>query len=275
MVSEQQIAAQVVAALQEDLGAGDLTAALLPAGVTATARVIARQSAVLCGVAWFNAVFQQLDPLIVCDWHLQDGEQVSPDEPICELRGPARTMLTGERTALNLLQTLSGTATTAAQYVQAVAGTGVQIRDTRKTVPGLRLAQKYAVLCGGASNQRIGLYDAILIKENHIQAAGSIQATLAAAHAVAADVSIQIEVESLEELSSALSAGAESILLDNFALEQLRQAVQMNQGRAYLEASGGIQATTVRAVAETGVDAISVGDITKNVQSVDYSMRLG
>lgn len=272
--SEQTLAAQVAAALQEDIGTGDITAALLPADAQATAQVIARDPAVLCGIAWFNAVFQQIEPLIQCDWQLQDGDTLVPNEPICELHGPALAILTGERTALNFLQTLSGTATTAARYVQAVAGTGVQIRDTRKTLPGLRLAQKYAVRCGGASNQRMGLYDAILIKENHIQAAGSIEAALAAAHRVAAGVPIQIEVETLEELTKALDAGAESILLDNFTLDQLRQAVEMKQGRARLEASGGISLATVRVVAETGVDAISIGDITKDVQSVDYSMRM-
>ncbi len=273
-VSEREVAAQVATALQEDLGTGDLTARLLPADAQATARMISRQSAVLCGVAWFDAVFQQIEPQITCVWQQQDGDQIQPDAVICEMHGPARAVLTGERTALNFLQTLSGTATAAARYVQAVAGTGVLIRDTRKTLPGLRMAQKYAVTCGGASNQRIGLYDAILIKENHIQAAGSIAAVLAAAARTAGgEVSIQIEVETLEEITEALTAGAQSILLDNFSLEQLRLAVARNQGRARLEASGGIRLATVRSVAETGVDAISIGDITKDVQSVDFSLR--
>ena len=272
-VSEREVAAQVATALQEDLGTGDLTARLLPADAQATAGVISRQSAVLCGVAWFNAVFQQIEPQITCVWHQQDGDHIQPDAVICQMHGPARAVLTGERTALNFLQTLSGTATAAARYVQAVAGTGVLIRDTRKTLPGLRMAQKYAVTCGGASNQRIGLYDAILIKENHIQAAGSIAAVLAAARAAGGEVSIQIEVETLDEITAALAAGAQSILLDNFSLEQLRLAVARNQGRARLEASGGIRLATVRSVAETGVDAISIGDITKDVQSVDFSLR--
>lgn len=266
------IAEQVTTALTEDIGSGDLTANLLPEDAQISARVIVRQPAVLCGTNWFHAVFMQLDRQIESTWFYHDGDTVQAGDCLCTLTGSARSLLTGERTALNFLQTLSGTASTAARYVQAVQGLPVTICDTRKTLPGLRLAQKYAVLCGGATNQRLGLYDAVLLKENHIQAAGSVTQALAIAQA-SATTAIQIEVENLAELAEALNAGATSVLLDNFTLTELRQAVVLNQKRARLEASGGINLTTVRQVAETGVDAISVGDLTKNLQTIDFSMR--
>ncbi len=266
------ITEQVATALAEDIGSGDLTADLLPEAAHTSARVIVRQPAVLCGVDWFREVFMQLDRQIELTWLYQDGDTIQAGDCICILTGPTRALLTGERTALNFLQTLSGTASAAARYVQAVRGLPVTICDTRKTLPGLRLAQKYAVFCGGAANQRLGLYDAILLKENHIQAAGSVTQALAAARA-SAITTIQIEVEDLDELAEALLAGATSVLLDNFTLTDLRQAVALNQQRARLEASGGINLATVRQVAETGVDTISVGDLTKDLQTIDFSMR--
>lgn len=267
------IAAQVELALAEDVGDGDLTAALVPVSAQGEARVISRQAAVLCGRDWFDEVYRQVDPSVAIDWSLAEGAALHDGLEVCRLRGPARALLTAERTALNFLQTLSGTATRAAQFVQAVDGTGVRILDTRKTLPGLRLAQKYAVTVGGASNHRIGLYDAILIKENHIEAAGSVEAALQAAQAIGSGVEIEIEVESLGQLEQALHAGARRVLLDNFGLETLREAVSLNSGRARLEASGGVSLETIRAIAETGVDDISVGEITKDLGSVDFSMR--
>jgi nicotinate-nucleotide pyrophosphorylase (carboxylating) len=276
-VDREALERQVTAALAEDVGEGDLTAALLPAGAVVTARIVAREAAVLCGRPWVDAVFARLAPDVRVDWSCDDGAQIAPGQVVCRLAGPARALLTGERTALNFLQTLSGTATLAARYVAAVAGTGATILDTRKTVPGLRLAQKYAVRCGGAQNHRIGLYDAILIKENHIHAAGSIAAAMAAAGSVVAgrDLMIEIEVENLEELAQALDAGAKRILLDNFDLDGLREAVRQTAGRAALEASGGVDLETVGAIAGTGVDFISVGQLTKDVRATDYSMRFG
>lgn len=264
---------QVSEALAEDIGAGDLTAALVPAAERVTARVVARESAVLSGCAWFAEAFRQLDATITLHWSVADGDSLAPDQTVCELHGDARALLSGERTALNFLQTLSGTASLASEYVNAVAGSGATILDTRKTIPGLRLAQKYAVRCGGASNHRVGLYDAILIKENHIRAAGSIAAALAAArHSNAADVMIEIEVENLGELDEALAAGAMRILLDNFDHAQLREAVQKTAGRAALEASGGVNLKTVGSIARSGVDFISVGQLTKDVRATDFSM---
>lgn len=267
------VVAQVQQALAEDLGSGDLTAALVPSTAVASARVVVRESAVLCGSAWFEEVFRQLDPATALAWSARDGDLLEPGQPVCELNGKARSILSGERTALNFLQTLSGTASLAARYVAAVKGTSATILDTRKTLPGLRLAQKYAVSCGGASNHRIGLYDAILIKENHIRAAGSITAALDAAAAVAGDdVMIEVEVESLQELDEALDAGARRILLDNFSNATLRQAVDRTAGRAALEASGGVDLETVRGIAQTGVGFISVGQLTKDVRATDFSM---
>jgi len=262
-------------ALAEDVGTGDLTAALIPADVTTSATVIVREPAVLCGTGWFDAVFRELDTRIVVTWEHHDGERVQADETLCHLMGPARAILTGERTALNFLQTLSGTATQARRYADAVQGTHARVLDTRKTLPGLRLAQKYATRCGGCENHRIGLYDGILIKENHIAAAGSIRQALAQARASApAGVMIEVEVENLTELHEALAAGATRLLLDNFPLSMLNRAVVETAGRARLEASGGIDLDNIRAVAETGVDYISVGDITKNVRAADLSLRI-
>ncbi|AFL74974.1 carboxylating nicotinate-nucleotide diphosphorylase [Thiocystis violascens] len=270
----QVIESQIDAALAEDMGAGDLTAALLPAGQRARAELITREPATLCGCAWFETVFRRLDPASVIRWEAEDGDRIVPGQRLCVLEGASRALLTGERTAMNYLQALAGTATRARQYADAVAGLPVRVLDTRKTLPGLRLQQKYAVLCGGCHNHRIGLFDAILIKENHILAAGSIRAALEAARALNAGVGIEIEVESLAELEQALDAGAELVLLDNFTLEELRRAVALNAGRARLEASGGIDLKTVRPIAETGVDRISVGALTKDVTAVDLSMRL-
>jgi nicotinate-nucleotide pyrophosphorylase (carboxylating) len=264
---------QARAALAEDVGEGDLTASLLPADRLAHAELITRESAVLCGAPWFEAVFRVLDPEIRIQWDVSDGESVTPGQRLCMLDGPVRALLTGERTAMNYLQTLSGTATLTRRYAEAVAGLPVRVLDTRKTLPGLRLQQKYAVRCGGGHNHRIGLFDAILIKENHILAAGSIPAALEAARTRHPGVPVEIEVESLDELEIALDADAPVVLLDNFAPDALRRAVALTAGRAQLEASGGISLETIRAVAETGVDRISVGALTKDVRAVDLSMR--
>lgn len=272
------IAVQVRQALAEDLGSGDLTAGLISEWSRSTVTITCRETAVLSGRPWVEELFSRLDPELRLAWTARDGDRLTRSQILCTLEGSTRALLTGERTALNFLQTLSGTATQARRYADAVMGTGVRILDTRKTLPGLRLAQKYAVTCGGCANHRMGLYDAILIKENHIQAAGSIGAALGAAmDAVAgverAKVEIEIEVESLGELTEALAAGARRILLDNFDLEGLRAAVRLNAGRARLEASGNVTLETVRAIAETGVDDISVGGLTKDVRAVDLSLR--
>jgi nicotinate-nucleotide pyrophosphorylase (carboxylating) len=267
------IAAQVRGALAEDVGPGDRTAALIPVAAVATARIISREPAVLSGRAWVDEVYREVDPAVRIEWLAADADRLAPNQTICRLTGPARALLTGERTALNFLQTLSGTATLARRWADAVAGTGARILDTRKTIPGLRLAQKYAVTCGGCHNHRIGLYDAVLIKENHIAAAGSVTAALRAAQAEAAGLDHEIEVETLGQLREALAAGARRIRLDNFPLERLREAVAMAGGRARLEASGGVSLETVRAIAETGVDDSSVGALTKDVRAVDLSMR--
>jgi nicotinate-nucleotide pyrophosphorylase (carboxylating) len=272
--SDEEIAAQVRMALAEDVGAGDLTASLVAVGTRVTGHVLCRESAVLCGSAWFDEVFRQLDGQVQVEWLASDGEPLTANQRVCELSGPARAILTGERTALNFLQTLSGTATAAASYAEAIAGTGARVLDTRKTLPGLRRAQKYAVACGGGHNHRVGLFDAVLIKENHIAAAGSIAAALAEARQVAGDAWIEIEVESLAQLRDALAAGAERVLLDNFSLDQLREAVALNAGSARLEASGGVSLDAIRAIAETGVDDISVGGITKDLKATDFSLRL-
>lgn len=268
-----EIERNVRLALEEDVGSGDLTANLIPAEERATATLISRESAILCGAAWLEACFRQLDPHVEIRWLVAEGAQVQPNQPLCEIRGRARALLTGERCALNFVQTLSAVATTTRQYVDAIAGTAAVIMDTRKTLPGLRLALKYAVTVGGGSNQRIGLHDGILIKENHIAAAGGIVPALQAAQAQA-DVPVQIEVESLEELQTALAAGAKLILLDNFTLAQMREAVAINAGRAALEASGNITLGNVRAVAETGVQRISIGGLTKHIRAIDLSMRI-
>jgi nicotinate-nucleotide pyrophosphorylase (carboxylating) len=271
------IADVVSRALAEDLGPGDITAALLGARLQAAAELRLRETAVLCGSAWFDEVFRQIDPAVTTRWAYADSSEAPADAVVCTLRGPARALLSGERTALNLLQTLSGTATAAHRYTQAVAGTGARILDTRKTLPGLRSAQKYAVRCGGAVNHRSGLYDAVLIKENHIAAMGGIEAAVRAARESQPAVLIEIEVESLEELDAALRTDADRLLLDNFALPDLRAAVTERDAhggkRKELEASGGIELQGIRAVAETGVDFISVGAITKHLRAVDFSMR--
>jgi len=264
---------QIASTLAEDIGSGDQTAALIPPDATTTAQVISREHAVLSGIAWFNEVFRQLDASIKVEWQAEDGDTLQPNQRLCTLTGNTRALLTGERTALNYLQTLSGTATQAQRYADAVAGTGVRILDTRKTLPGMRLQQKYAVTCGGCHNHRFGLYDAILIKENHIMAAGSIQAAIETARANAPDLEIEVEVEDMGELAQALIAGAQRVLLDNFSLDQLREAVAFNLGRARLEASGGVTLETIRRIAETGIDDISVGALTKDLRAVDLSMR--
>jgi nicotinate-nucleotide pyrophosphorylase (carboxylating) len=271
----ETIAAQVRAALAEDVGTGDRTAALIPADAIGRAHVLSREAAVLSGTPWVDEVFRQIDPRVAIEWLAHDGDAIVPDQILCRLKGPARSLLTGERAALNFLQTLSGTATLARRWAVAVAGTGARILDTRKTIPGLRLAQKYAVTCGGCHNHRIGLYDAVLIKENHIAAAGSVASALRAAQAQAAglEIEIEIEVETLDQLREALAAGARRVLLDNFPLPRLREAVAIAAGQARLEASGGVTLDTVRAIAETGVDDISVGALTKDVRAVDLSMR--
>lgn len=276
MLSADQLALaiqqNVTTALDEDIATGDLTAALIPADSIATASVLSREKAIVCGRDWFDACFRQLDPQVKIVWFTQDGQCIGVDQMLCEITGNARALLSAERPALNFLQTLSATATAAHQYAQAVAGLSAVIMDTRKTLPGLRIAQKYAVSCGGGQNQRIGLFDGILIKENHIAAAGGIAAVLAATRN--ASVPVQIEVENLNELQQALNAGAKLILLDNFNLTELSAAVALTQGRAVLEASGNVELANIRAIAETGVQRISTGAITKNIRAVDLSMRI-
>jgi nicotinate-nucleotide pyrophosphorylase (carboxylating) len=269
-----EIDRNVSAALVEDIGGGDLTALLTPAGHPAIGTVISRQEAVLAGQAWFDACFQQLDPSVEIVWMANDGERIAPGQTLCEIRANTRALLTAERAALNFLQLLSGTATTTRRYVDAVVGTGTRIVDTRKTLPGLRLAQKYAVRCGGGSNHRLGLYDGILIKENHIIAAGGIRPAFEQAQRLAGGgIFVQVEVETLTQLTEALACGATMVLLDNMDLEQMREAVAVNAGHAELEASGGVRLGTVRAIAETGVDRISIGCLTKDLRAVDLSLR--
>lgn len=268
------INAHVRAALNEDIGSGDVTASLLPAHQYARAEVITREPAVLSGRAWFDAAFRLLDDELTIEWQAADGEQIEPGQLLCRLHGRLRSLLTAERTALNYLQVLSGTATRAHRYAEAVRGLPVRILDTRKTLPGLRREQKYAVACGGCHNHRMGLFDAILIKENHILAAGSIAAAIQAARDLRVGMAVEIEVESLDELRQAVAAGAERVLLDNFTPDLLRQAVAIAAGRTRLEASGGITLEHLQTIAATGVDDISVGDLTKGVEAVDLSMRL-
>jgi len=266
----------VAIALSEDIGSGDLTAALVDAEEIVGASIIARESLILCGHPWVDEVFSQLDESVVIDWYIGDGQSAEADDVVCKLVGPARTLLTGERTALNFLQTLSATATTTARYVKAVSASKTRILDTRKTIPGLRLAQKYAVICGGGTNHRVGLFDAILIKENHIKTAGGITAAIQSAEKLKADVLIEVEVESHDELLEALDAGAGRILLDNFSVAELQQAVTSNESYGYtaaeLEASGNITIESIREIADTGVDYISTGALTKNIDAIDFSM---
>lgn len=265
---------QVDAAVTEDLGNGDLTAQLIPESRRVRAHILSREEAVFCGAPWAEAVFRRISADVECRWLVGEGEAVAVDGRLCELEGPARAILTGERTALNFLQTLSATATRTREYAEAVAGTGARILDTRKTLPGLRTAQKYAVRCGGGSNHRTGLFDGILIKENHIAACGGIAPAVAAARELGADAFIEVEVENLDEVREALTARADFLLLDNFSLPELRAAVRENAGRARLEASGGLSLADLRAVAETGVDFISIGALTKHIRAVDLSLRV-
>ena len=266
-------------ALAEDIGAGDLTAALVPAAHQTQATIISRENAVICGIDWVNACFKSLDENVDIKWRVNEGDEIASNQLLCEISGNARAILSAERCALNFLQTLSAVATHTAEYVLAVVGTKAQILDTRKTLPGLRLAQKYAVTVGGGANQRLALYDGILIKENHIAAAGSIHAALSHAQNINKsllnkNISVQIEVENLDELQQALIAGASSILLDNFSLADMQQAVSVTNKRALLEASGNVNLHTVRAIAETGVDRISIGSLTKNIRAIDLSLRI-
>jgi nicotinate-nucleotide pyrophosphorylase (carboxylating) len=264
-------------ALEEDVGTGDVTADLIPPLARARATVVVREDAVLCGTAWFESVFHHLDPMVQIHWHAGDGQDVRADSVICSLAGNARALLTGERTALNFLQTLSGTATAARRYAEVVAGTGCRMLDTRKTIPGLRRAQKYAAGCGGMANHRLGLFDAVLIKENHIIAAGGIGAAVAGARAAHPELGVEIEVEDLEQAGEALRAGADTLLLDNFSLADLERAVALNgelrDPPAVLEASGNVTLDTLAQIAATGVNYVSVGAVTKHVRAVDLSLR--
>lgn len=263
----------VARALAEDIGTGDVTAALIPATQHARATVISREEAILCGTAWFDETFRQLDPNVQITWYAQDGERVAANGLLCSLHGNARAILSGERTALNFLQTLSATATATRRYVDLVAHTHCRILDTRKTLPGLRTAQKYAVVCGGGSNHRMGLYDRVLIKENHIMAAGSISAAIAQARQLHPHLLVEVETENLDELREAIAAQADIIMLDEYSLTDMREAVQMTAGKIPLEASGSVTPDSIVAIAETGVDFISIGGITKHIRAVDLSMR--
>jgi nicotinate-nucleotide pyrophosphorylase (carboxylating) len=272
-MTEQSKIAEVKPFLEEDIGSGDITAEIIPETMHAEAEVITREHMVLCGRAWFDAVFKALNANVNINWLEDEGAVVDKDTLLCRLSGPARSLLTGERTALNLLQTLSATATVARQYAEAVAGTGCKVLDTRKTIPGLRNAQKYAVACGGCHNHRIGLYDGVLIKENHIIAAGSIAKAIQAAREKTS-VPVEVEVESMQELEQAIAAKPDRIMLDNFTLEDMQAAVKLNAGVIELEASGNIGLDNIRTIAETGVDYISIGALTKNIRAVDLSMRI-
>jgi nicotinate-nucleotide pyrophosphorylase (carboxylating) len=268
---------QVNTALREDIGSGDVTAQLVPAGQTVRGRVITREAAILCGRPWVEATFRNIDPNIKLHWHASDGDRLAADQVIFEIAGSARAVLTGERTSLNFLQLLSATATEARRFVDAIAGTGCIVIDTRKTLPGLRTAQKYAVRCGGAQNHRMGLYDMVLIKENHIVAAGTLPGAIAAARRVAPNVPVEVEVESLAEFAEALAARPDIIMLDEFTPADMRKAVALNRADANpvkIEASGSVSLETVRTIAETGVDYISVGGLTKHVRAIDLSMRV-
>lgn len=273
-VPEAVVFSNVETALTEDIGSGDITADLLPANRMAEATIITRDDGVMCGQQWVTQVFASIDDRISIQWSAEDGESLTAGQTLLELTGPARGLLTGERTALNFLQTLSGTATRCRDYARLVAGTGVRLLDTRKTLPGLRAAQKYAVRCGGCHNHRVGLYDAFLIKENHILACGGIHAAVLRARASAPGKPVEVEVENIDELLQAIDAGCERVMLDNFALETLREAVQLTDGRTELEASGNVTRKTLPAIAGTGVDFISIGALTKGCKPLDLSMRL-
>ena len=281
LISDEQLARQVAAALDEDVQSGDITASLIPIDKQVTADLFSREVAVLCGRDWLNQTFSQLDSDVKFNWFAEDGDTINPDQIVCTLTGSAQSILTGERTAINFLQTLSGTATQTRLYVDAIEGTDTQILDTRKTIPGLRLAQKYAVACGGGMNHRIGLYDMILIKENHIEAAGSIEEALIAAQNKDSEIPLEIEVETLKELHQALNGGAQRMLLDNMSNDTLIEAVKINQQfsddnnipAAKLEASGNVELETINEIAQTGVDYISIGALTKHLKAVDFSLR--
>jgi nicotinate-nucleotide pyrophosphorylase (carboxylating) len=272
-VTQSTIEETVHIALREDIGDGDITAELIPADAVSLANVISREDCVFCGMDWFEEVFRQIDDEVFIEWHVQDGDSVAAGETICSLSGPSRSLLTGERTALNFIQALSATSTLASSYARAVAGTNAVVLDTRKTIPGLRAAQKYAVSCGGCQNHRMGLFDAILIKENHLLAAGSIQTAVDEARFHSPGYPVEIEVENLTQLEQAIDAGVDRILLDNFTPEQIREAVKLCNGRIPLEASGGITLENIREFAETGVDYISTGSLTKDITAIDLSMR--
>ncbi|MEK9933075.1 MAG: carboxylating nicotinate-nucleotide diphosphorylase [Luminiphilus sp.] len=274
MISEQYVSDQTARALQEDVATGDITARLIAENAQASARIITREDGVLCGKAFVNETFRQVDSSCQLTWQASDGDAIAADSLLCRITGPARALLTAERTALNFLQLLSGTASTAAHYAARVAHTRVTLLDTRKTIPGLRLAQKYAVTCGGCDNHRIGLFDAFLIKENHIAAAGGISAAVLAARQIAPDKPVEVEVENADELKQALDAGADRIMLDNFSVPDLKAAVAYTNGRAQLEASGNVTDETLVSIAETGVDLISIGALTKHVTALDLSMRM-
>lgn len=273
MIDPQHVADDVARALDEDIGSGDVSARLIPTDREASGHIVAREDCVLAGVAWAEAAFRRVSNRTLIEWHKQDGDRIAANQILCTLSGPARALLTAERTALNFLQTLSATATVTRHYVDIVAGTAAQILDTRKTLPGLRRAQKYAVTCGGGQNHRMGLFDMVMLKENHIMAAGSITAAVQTSRQIHPDLPLEVEVETLAQLHEALSVGVERILLDNFDFDGLRAAVVINQGRAKLEASGNVDVTTLRTIAETGVDFISIGGLTKNVRAIDLSLR--
>lgn len=264
----------ITAALAEDVGSGDATASLIPPGRQATATVIAREAAVLCGQRWFNGVFSAIDPAVQIEWLKQDGDLLAQDDLVCRLQGPARALVTGERSALNFLQTLSGTASVTRRYADALRNSRTRLLDTRKTLPGLRRAQKYAVRCGGGFNHRAGLYDGVLIKENHIAAAGSVSAAIRLIHAAGLGLPVEVEVEHLAQIEEAIGAGADMLLLDNFSTDMLREAVQLTAGRVKLEASGGFELADLPAIGATGVDFVSVGSLTKHLRATDFSMRI-
>ena len=272
-VSQSTIEETVHIALREDIGDGDITAELIPVDAVSLANVISREECVFCGMDWFEEVFRQIDDQVFIEWHAQDGDNISAGDTICSLSGPSRSLLTGERTALNFAQTLSATATRAASYAKAVAGTEAVVLDTRKTIPGLRAAQKYAVTCGGCQNHRMGLYDAILIKENHIAAAGDIETAVDQARFHSPGYPVEVEVEDIVQLEQAIAARVDRVLLDNFTPERIREAVKLSNGRIALEASGGITLDNIREFAETGVDYISTGSLTKDIIAIDLSMR--
>ena len=273
MITQEEIKASVSRALSEDVGSGDVSAQIIPEDAHSRAIVISRETAIICGTQWFDEVFKQLDPDVTVNWHIKDGDEVSANKTLCEISGPSRSLLTGERTALNFLQTLSGVSTLANRYMKAILGTKTKILDTRKTLPGLRKELKYAVKCGGCYNHRMGLYDEILIKENHIQAAGSIQKAIEQARIHTPTIKLGVEVRTIDELKEALTANPDRILLDNMELTLLRRAVTLTASQIPLEASGGITLNNIRSIAETGVDYISVGSLTKNLTAIDLSMQ--